>query len=245
MKGWFLSMTPILHTIRPGDTLYNLAIIYGTTVQEIVNSNMNLDPYNLRVGQQIYIYPRSNNPNDYWLSVNQVNLMQSMDLAWLEHIFWTRLFLISVAESLGDLEPTTARLLENPRTIANVFRKYYGNNIANRIEELIKEHLLIGGDLIVALKNGNQKSAQELNTKWYKNADDMAEFFSSINPFYNREELRQMLYDHLKLTTNEVSARLKKDYVADIKAFDMVEKEVLKMSQFFVNGIVRQFPNMF
>ena len=238
-------MTPILYTIRPGDTLYNLAIIHGTTVQEIVNSNINLDPYNLRVGQQIYIYPRSNNPNDYWLSVNQVNLMQSMNVAWLEHIFWTRLFLISVAESLGDLEPTKARLLENPRTIANVFRRYYGNNIANRIEELIKEHLVIGGDLIVALKNGNQRLAQELNTKWYKNADDMAEFFSSINPFYRREELRQMLYDHLKLTTNEVSARLKKDYTADIKAFDMVQKEVLKMSEFFVNGIVRQFPNMF
>lgn len=238
-------MTPILYTIRPGDTLYNLAIIYGTTVQEIVDSNMNLDPYNLRVGQQIYIYPRSNNPNDYWLSVNQVNLMQSMDLAWLEHIFWTRLFLISVAESLGDLEPTKARLLENPRTIANVFRKYYGNNIANRIEELIKEHLVIGGDLIVALKNGNQRLAQELNTKWYKNADDIAAFFSSINPFYPKEEVKNMFYEHLRLTTNEVSARLKKDYTADIRAFDIVQREILKMSEFFVNGIARQFPNMF
>lgn len=55
----------ILYTIRPGDTLYNLAIIYGTTVQEIIDTNLALDPYNLRVGQQIYIYPRSNNPYDY------------------------------------------------------------------------------------------------------------------------------------------------------------------------------------
>ncbi|MGN1311286.1 MAG: LysM peptidoglycan-binding domain-containing protein [Clostridia bacterium] len=239
------NFTPILYTIRPGDTLYNLALIYGTTVQEIIDTNLALDPYNLRVGQQIYIYPRSNNPYDYWVSINQVNLMQNMDLAWLEHILWTRLFLISVAENLGDLEATKARLLENPRTIANVFRKYYGNNIANKIEELIKEHLIIGGDLIVALKNGNQKLAQELNTKWYKNADDMAEAFSSINPFYPKEEVRNMLYEHLRLTTNEVSARLKKDYAADIKAYDMVQKEVLKMSEFFVNGIVKQFPNLF
>lgn len=239
------NFTPILYTIRPGDTLYNLALIYGTTVQEIIDTNLALDPYSLRVGQQIYIYPRSNNPYDYWVSINQVNLMQNMDLAWLEHILWTRLFLISVAENLGDLEATKARLLENPRTIANVFRKYYGNNIANKFEELIKEHLIIGGDLIVALKNGNQKLAQELNTKWYKKADDMAEAFSSINPFYPKEEVRSMLYEHLRLTTNEVSARLKKDYAADIKAYDMVQKEVLKMSEFFVNGIVKQFPNLF
>ena len=54
-----------------------------------------------------------------------------------------------------------------------------------------------------------------------------------------------MLYEHLKLTTDEVNARLKGDYVADINAYDLVQKEILKMSQFFVNGIVRQFPKWF
>lgn len=73
----------------------------------------------------------------------------------------------------------------------------------------------------------------------------MAEAFSSINPFYPKEEIRKMLYEHLKLTTDEVNARLKGDYVADINAYDLVQKEILKMSQFFVNGIVRQFPNLF
>lgn len=236
---------PILYTIRPGDTLYNLALTYGTTVEEIINSNLALDPYNLRVGQQIYIYPGTNNPFNYWMSINQVNLLQDMNIAWIEHILWTRMLLISIAENLNDLEATKARLLENPRDIANIFRKYYGNAVANTIQKLLTEHLVIGGDLITALKNGNQKLAQELNTKWYKNADDMAEAFSSINPFYPKEKVRHMLYEHLRLTTNEVSSRLKKDYTADIKAYDMVQKEILQMSEFFVDGIVKQFPNLF
>lgn len=238
-------LTPVLHTIRPSDTLYNLALMYGTTVQEIINTNIALDPYNLRVGQQIYIYPRSNNPNDYWMSINQVNLLEQMNLVWIEHILWTRMLLISIAENLADLDATRARLLQNPRDIANVFRRYYGNNVANTIQRLLREHLVIGEDLIVALKNGNQTLAQELNTKWYRNADDMAEAFSSINPFYSKEEVRNMLYEHLRITTNEVSARLKKDYAADIRAYDMVQREILQMSKFFVNGIVRQFPNLF
>lgn len=237
------SSNPIVHTIRPGDTLYNLAILYGTTVQNIIDTNLALDPYNLRVGQQIYIYPYSNN-NDYWVSKNQIRLMENMNLAWLEHVFWIRLFLISVADSLGDLEATKARLLENPIDIANVFRRYYGNNFANNIQKLLTEHLVIGGDLIVALKNKNDRLAQELNTKWYKNADDMAVAFSSINPFYPKEEVRNMLYEHLRLTTNEVSARLKKDYSADIKAYDLVQKEVLQMAMFFVDGVVRQFADL-
>lgn len=238
-------LTPILYTIRPGDTLYNIALKYGTTVQEIIDTNLALDPYSLRIGQQIYIYPRTNNSYNYWMSINQVNLLQEMNLAWIEHILWTRMLLISIAENLNDLDATEARLLKNPKDIANIFRKYYGANIANTIETLLTEHLVIGKDLIIALKNGNQKLAQQLNTKWYKNADDMAEAFSSINPFYPKEEIRHMLYEHLRLTTDEVSNRLKKDYAADIRAYDMVQKEIIKMSDFFVNGIVKQFPNLF
>ena len=158
---------------------------------------------------------------------------------------WTRMLLISIAENLKDLDATEARLLRNPKDIADIFRPYYGNNIANQIEKLLTEHLAIGKELIVALKNNNQEQANRLNKKWYQNADDMAEAFSSINPFYKKEETRRMLYEHLRLTTDEVNARLKGDYIADIKAYDMVQKEILKMSQFFVNGIIRQFPNLF
>lgn len=235
-------MNPIVHTVRPGDTLYAIASMYSTTVQEIMNMNMGLNPYNLQIGSQILIHT---NPQNNWMSMNQVNLLKQMKLMWLEHVLWTRLLLISIAGNLGDLEATKARLLENPRDIANIFRMYYGNNVANLIQTLLTEHLAIGYDLIVALKNGNETAAQDLNTAWYKNADKMAEAFSSINPFYPKEEVRRMLYEHLRLTTEEVSLRLQGKYAEDIKAYDMVQREALQMAEFFVNGIVRQFPNLF
>ena len=236
------NLSPILYTIRPGDTLYNLAIRYGTTVQQLINDNLALDPYDLRVGQQIYIYP---NYIGYCISIAEVNLLKDMNLAWEQHIMWTRMLLISIAENLGDLEATQTRLLQNPKDIARIFERYYGSTAANTIQKLLTEHLVIGKNLIVALKNKDSKLAAELNAKWYKNADDMAVAFSSINPFYSREEVRHMLYEHLRLTTEEVNSRLRKDYLADIRAFDMVQQEILNMSQFFVDGIVQQFPGLF
>ena len=238
-------MNPILYTIRPGDTLYNLALQYGTTVQNIIDTNIALNPYNLRVGQQIYIYPNDAQNSSYWVSMNQVQLIKQMNLVWEQHIMWTRMLLISIAENLKDLDATQARLLWNPKDIADVFRRFYGNVVANRIQQLLTDHLAIGKDLIVALKNKNQEEATKLNTKWYQNADEMAEAFSSINSFYPREEIRNMLYEHLRLTTNEVNNRLQGNYIEDINSYDMVQKEILRMSQFFVNGIVRQFPNLF
>ena len=239
------NMNPILHTIRPGDTLYNLANKYCTTVQNIIDTNIALNPYDLRVGQQIYIYPNCNPNNNYWISRNEVELLKQMNLVWEQHIMWTRMLLISIAENLKDLSATQTRLLRNPKDIADVFRPYYGNNIANEIQRLLTEHLTIGKELIVALKNQNQEQANLLNKKWYQNADEMAEAFSNINPFYPREEIHRMLYEHLRLTTEEVNARLRGDYTADINAYDMVQKEILKMSQFFVNGIVMDQPTKF
>lgn len=236
---------PIMHTIAPGDTLYNLAAKYGTTVQEIINTNLALDPYNLRIGQQIYIYPyNDDSSSNYWFSIYYIDLLKQMNLVWEQHIMWTRMLLISIAENLADLDATQNRLLQNPKDVANVFRRYFGNQAANTIERLLTEHLVIGKNLIVALKNNNQKLATDLNTKWYKNADEMAEAFSSLSTFYPKEVVRKMFYNHLKLTTDEVTARLRKDYPADINAYDTVQKEILEMSQFFVNGIARQFPNL-
>lgn len=194
------------------------------------------------------MYSRYSNymkPEDYWISINQVHLLEDMNLKWLEHIFWTRLLLISIAEDLSDLDATQARLLQNPRDIANIFRRYYGLKIADTIQNLLTEHLVIGEKLIVALKNNNQTLASELNDQWYRNADEMADAFSKINPFYSKENVRNMLYDHLKLTSDEVATRLRKDYPADIRAFDKVQAEILKMSKYFVAGIVKQFPDLF
>lgn len=190
-------------------------------------------------------YRNYNNYSNSCISTNQVDLLENMNLVWQQHIMWTRMLLISIAENLGDLKATQTRLLQNPKDIANIFRKYYGNNIANMIEALITQHLEIGEKLIVALKNNNQQLATDLNNQWYRNADEIAKAFSSISPFYPEEQVRQMFYEHLKLTSDEVAARLKKDYTADINAFDMVQAEILKMSNFFVNGIVMQFPSLF
>ena len=157
-------INPILHIIQPGDTLYNLAMQYGTTVQDIMDNNIALNPYNLRVGQQIFIYPNYEQDSNYWISIHQVKLLEQMNLVWEQHIMWTRMLLISIAENLKDLDATQERLLRNPKDIAEIFRKYYGNAVANRVQQLLTEHLVIGKDLIVALKNKDQEQAEIVNT---------------------------------------------------------------------------------
>jgi hypothetical protein len=54
-----------------------------------------------------------------------------------------------------------------------------------------------------------------------------------------------MMSTHLKLTTAEAVAHLKRDWSADIAAYDKVRAEILMMADTLANGIVAQFPARF
>lgn len=172
-------------------------------------------------------------------------LSNRMRLVWEQHVYWTRILLISIAERLKDQNDVTKRLLQNPKDIADVFATYYPASVVKSITNLLTQHLIIGGELITALRDQKTQEAEKLNQQWYANADQMAKAFSDINPHYAMGDLREMLYTHLKLTTQEVSMRLAGNYVADIESFNKVEKEALSMADYFTSGIIKQFPRKF
>lgn len=172
------------------------------------------------------------------MNCQKFNLKERMRLVWLQHVYWTRLLLISIAERLDDQADTTARLLQNPEDIANIFARYFPRQCVNEVERLLTEHLQIGAELITALRDGS-KNADELDKSWYINAEKMAKAFNCMNPCYDYCEFKDMLFTHLDLTKKEVAARLAKKYKKDIEAFAEVEKEAICMADMLTCGIMK------
>lgn len=174
------------------------------------------------------------------LNGRQICLMNQLRVLWQQHVYRTRFFIISTAADLPDLKAVTQWLFENPGDFAKTLAPIYGCEAAKRFETLLHEHLAIGGELVNAAKNQNRKLADSARKRWYKNADDIAAFWACLNGCRIEENWKRMLYSHLDMTEKEAVLRLKGDYAADIKMFDSIEKEALKMADCMFFDIVNR-----
>jgi hypothetical protein len=109
----------------------------------------------------------------------------------------------------------------------------------------LKDHIGIAVDLIKAAKAGDKAAQQQADAKWQQNAVQIADFLSKANPNWPRETLVDLMKTHLSTTTDEVVARLHKDWEGDVRAFDKVYEHILKMSDALADGIVKQYPDKF
>ena len=180
------------------------------------------------------------------ISPNELALRRTMDRLWEEHVAWTRLAIISLTTNAPDTKATVARLLRNQTDIGNAVKPFYGAAAGKQLTALLREHILIAADLIAVAQKGDGAGVSAQQARWTKNADQIAALLSSANPrFWKLDAMKTMMHDHLRLTTNEVVARLQSNWAADVKAYDRVESEILHMSEMLADGLVAQFPARF
>lgn len=174
-----------------------------------------------------------------------VNLINKERKLWSDHVLWTRNFIISDLESLKDKNAVLQRLLKNQEDLGNSIKPYYGEKAGNEFAKLLKEHIVIAGQVVDAAKSGNKANFEKFNKQWHKNADQIADFLSKTNPNWSKKTAKDMLYKHLQFITEEVTARLNKDWKKNIEAFDRGINHMLMFADFLSHGIIKQFPNRF
>jgi len=172
-------------------------------------------------------------------------LRTNMRKLWEDHITWTRNVICCLVDGLPGADEAVKRLLKNQDDIGNAIKPIYGADAGNKLTALLHDHITISADVVNAAKASDNTALSVANKKWLANADDISTFLSSANPNWKLEGMKKMMHDHLQLTTDEAVARIKKDYNADIAAYDKVHNEILEMADMLTDGIVKQFPEKF
>jgi hypothetical protein len=173
----------------------------------------------------------------------------AMRRLWQDHVFWTRLFIVSkatLANDLPDLQATTDRLLANQVDIGDAIKPFYGGDAGTQLTALLTDHILTAAELVAAAKAGDSGATDTASGKWYANADQIAEFLSGANPdHWPIEMTRAMMNDHLDLTLQEATAQIQGKYQDAVSTFDIVNNQILAMADMLSAGIVAQFPDRF
>jgi hypothetical protein len=180
------------------------------------------------------------------ITQKELALRNEMRRLWEDHITWTRLAIISLTTDSPDTEATVGRLLENQTDIGDAIKPFYGEAAGEELTRLLREHILIAADIIAGARAGDGAGVAEGQARWRANADEIAAFLNAANPrSWKLREMQAMLYEHLRLTTDEVVARLQADWAADVAAYDEIHVQALEMADELSTGIVKQFPRRF
>jgi hypothetical protein len=180
------------------------------------------------------------------LRSKEIVFHDAMRKLWEDHITWTRMFIVEFAADSAATQPTLGRLLQNQVDIGDAIKPFYGDRAGSQLTALLKDHILIAGEILAAAKASDQAAVDEAVARWYANADDIAAFLAAANPAnWPFDEMRAMLRDHLDLTLAEAVARLQGRFEADIAAYEEVHLQALQMADTLSAGIFRQFPGAF
>ena len=179
------------------------------------------------------------------MTMSHMELRNAMRMLWEEHIVYTRNFIISSLAGLEDAGPVAERLLRNQDDIGNAIKPVYGEEAGKKLSALLRDHILIAADIVKAAKGGDNAGVGQGQERWKKNADEIAVFLGGANPNWPVQTLKDLLYKHLELTTAEVVSRLKKDWAADIAAYDKGHAHMLMFADALTDGILKQFPKKF
>jgi len=172
-------------------------------------------------------------------------LRQDMRKLWEDHITYTRNYIISGLAGLEDADMVAGRLLLNQDDIGRAIEPYYGAEAGRKLSALLRDHILIAARIVKAARAGDKDIVTAEQRKWRVNADQIATLLSGANPHWPKATLLAMMNKHLDLTTDEVTARIKRDWRADIAAYDKGHEHMLMFADALSDGIVKQFPKRF
>lgn len=172
-------------------------------------------------------------------------LRENMRKLWTDHVVWTRGYIVAAVAGTPDATAAATRLMKNQEDIGAAIATVYGADAGAKLTTLLKEHISIAVDIIKFAKAGDKKAQSDADARWHRNGEAIADFLSKANPHWPRAALVDMMNTHLSTTSDEVVARLTRNWDADVRAFDRVYGHILMMSDALSEGIIAQFPDRF
>ncbi|MHB1152222.1 MAG: hypothetical protein ACYCWE_15945 [Eubacteriales bacterium] len=174
-------------------------------------------------------------------SAFHTDIIQTFRGLWNHFIIWHNMYIVNITRDYGNIPVITQHIIKITEDFSDALWKFYGYENAEKFKTLLKDHFMISTELLYDVKTGNNEEVNKNITKWYKNADEIADFLASVNPYWSKDEWQNMLHNHIRMLEEKAICKNPTQYDADTVNINETESQSYMMGDYMAAGIIHQF----
>lgn len=171
--------------------------------------------------------------------------MQLRDL-WMEHAFWARNYVVAT-QSPGTRADAVSedQVSINARALADTLIPFYGQDAADRLFALLTGHWhaikLYNEGTLEGSATQQSRAIQALRF----NAQQIAEFLDSANPYLSEDVVLELLDVHGVYHTTQIDLIHASQFAREVDVWDAIRRHTLVIADSLTEALAQHFPEEF
>lgn len=176
-------------------------------------------------------------------SMKAVELRIALRDLWDGHVFWVRS--VVVATHYHDAKAAKVaedQVVQNAKNIGDAIAGFYGKEAGDKLFKLLAGHYGAVKDYMNASFKGDKKAEAVASDKATKNAEEIASFLSSANPYLPKDTLFSLLAAHYGHHVTQINNLAAKDFATEAQNWDTMLKHINGIADALAGALTKQFP---
>ncbi|HWQ79578.1 MAG TPA: hypothetical protein VN381_12205 [Anaerovoracaceae bacterium] len=178
----------------------------------------------------------------YTVTYEQMNILLTFQKLWTQISIWLRSVLVATLYDLPNREAVINEVFNTTLSFYNIFRLFYGVNIATQFYNMLNRYVTTAWRLIEAFVENNQGDIDSNTVQLYQIADEMAVFLSPLNIHWSENQWRYLLNQFTNLFISEIIAMLQGNYTQEIAIFNRLDDITDIIGSYMARGILSSEP---
>ena len=168
----------------------------------------------------------------------QANIIYEARFFWRQIVYWTRAFLNSSFNGIGNVDETFARLYAIPLPFAQMLQLILGRSFRDRFVSQMTGYMIILKELVDAVLTGQADLVNQKVNELGRYAEERAEFLAETFPTLDKDVLVEMITAFHNYEIEEMNAYITRDYTRLVEVYDNLIIQAEKMADYFSKGII-------
>jgi hypothetical protein len=178
-------------------------------------------------------------PAQPYLTREQMNTFINSQKLWLQLAYGMRSLMLSVLRDPERVQPSANQLFYYvAHNFNDYFRFFYGPEVAQNIVNYLTIFISHMWGLFNAISTNDSEAVNSNVLELYKNADDASAYFASINPYWNEQQWKNYLHQHIELILAEAVALAGKDFDKEFQILLQLDDLSSEIGDYTAMGIL-------